>query len=256
MSSKVPDVVPGSSGIDAGNLDLWKLALSTLSVEDRKQFGDPSSNMLDVLKGVCIVPSARRAYSASVIIESYVFFADLCFVNKVQEATESNQKDCVSKGWTVYRNKDGEGVKLRHVLEKISVWVKEIIKIIDVGVSLDQSGYAALPWAAVKYITTVGKHAMDLEICSYWRVQLGFSEIDEFSKVAEGIESVSGLITRYTIVEKLYLNQSCDARYGLQEAITKLYAATLTYLAKVKAYCTGNTLSMCLNTMAQERILR
>ena len=81
--------------------------------------------------------------------------ADLCFVNKVQEATESKQKDCVSKGWRVYRNKDGEEVKLRHVLEKISVWVKEIIKIVDVGVSLDQSGHAALPWAVVKYLTTV-----------------------------------------------------------------------------------------------------
>lgn len=81
--------------------------------------------------------------------------ADLCFVNKVQEATESKQKDCVSKSWRVYRNKDGEEVKLRHVLEKISVWVKEIIKIVDVGVSLDQSGHAALPWAVVKYLTTV-----------------------------------------------------------------------------------------------------
>ncbi len=79
------------------------------------------------------------------------------FVKKVQEATESNQKDCVSRGWKVYRNKDGEEVKLRHVLEKISIWVKEIIKIIDVGVSLDQSGYATLPWAVVKYLTTVGK---------------------------------------------------------------------------------------------------
>ena len=71
-----------------------------------------------------------------------------------------------------------------------------------------------------------------------------------FSNVAEGIESVSGLITRYMIVEKLYLNQECEAKQGLQEAITKLYAATLTYLAKVKAYCTGNSFSMCLNAAA------
>lgn len=60
----------------------------------------------------------------------------------------------------------------------------------------------------------------------------------------EGIESVSSLITRYTIVEKLYLYQNCDAESGLLEAITKLYAAILTYLAKVKVYCTGNAWSM------------
>ena len=253
MSSVAPVIVPiisGSSGNDAGNLDLWMQALNTLSVEDRKQFDDPSSSMLDVLKNVCTVSSTKRAYSVSVTIESYVFFADLWFVNKVQEATERNQKGCVSKGWRVYRNKDGEEVKLRHVLEKISVWVKEIIKIIDVGVLMDQSGYAALPWAVVKYLTTVGKHARDLGICSYWRAQIGFSDIEEFSNVAEGIESVSSLITRYTIVEKLYLNQKCEAKVGLQEAITKLYAATLTYLAKVKAYCSGNAFSMCLTTAA------
>ncbi|CAF9943521.1 MAG: hypothetical protein ALECFALPRED_000540 [Alectoria fallacina] len=209
MSSVAPLVLPvisASSGNDAGNrnLDLWMQALNTLSVEDRKQFDHPSSSILDVLKSL--------------------LFADLRFLNKVQEATESKQKECVSRGWRLYRNKDGEEVKLRHVLEKISVWVKEIIKIIDVGVSLDQSGYAALPWAVVKYLTTIG-----------------FSDIDEFSNVAEGIESVSGLITRYTIVEKLYLSQQCEAKLGLEEAITKLYAATLVYLAKVKVYCTGNT---------------
>ena len=69
--------------------------------------------------------------------------------------TESKQKACVENGWTIYRNKNGEEVKLRHVLEKISVWIKEIIKIIDLGVSFDQSGHAALPWAIVKYVTEV-----------------------------------------------------------------------------------------------------
>lgn len=52
------------------------------------------------------------------------------------------------------------------------------------------------------------------------------------------------------MVEKLYLNQKCEAKIGLQEAITKLYAATLTYLAKVKTYCSGSTLSMCSKTAA------
>ena len=69
----------------------------------------------------------------------------------------SKREQCVAKGWRLYRNKHGEEVKLRHVLEKISVWVKEIIKVIDVGVSMDQSGHAALPWTIVKYLTTVGK---------------------------------------------------------------------------------------------------
>lgn len=79
---------------------------------------------------------------------------------KVQETTESKKQDCVSKGWEVYRNKQGEEVKLRHVLEKVSVWVKGIINIVDVGVFFDQSGHAALPWGIVKYLTTVRDHAV------------------------------------------------------------------------------------------------
>ena len=84
----------------------------------------------------------------------------------------------------------------------------------------------------------------------FWKIaeigdQAGFSSIDVFSKVAEGIEFVSALIKRYMIVERLYLHQDFEPRYRLQEAITKLYAATLTYLAKINDYCAKNTLSMC-----------
>ena len=77
------------------------------------------------------------------------------FFDKVHEATESRKQDCVSKGWKLYRNKQGEEVKLRHVLEKVAVWVKGIINIVDMGISFDHSGHAALPWAIVKYLMTV-----------------------------------------------------------------------------------------------------
>ena len=87
--------------------------------------------------------------------------ANMSYFEKVQHATESRQKDCIDKGWTLYRNKNGEEVKLRHVLEKIHVWVGEIIKIVDVGISADQSGHAALPWAIVKSITEVGQWCLD-----------------------------------------------------------------------------------------------
>lgn len=45
-------------------------------------------------------------------------------------------------------------MKVRHVLEQISTWVKDIMKIVDVPVSMDQSGHAALPWTIVKYCQT------------------------------------------------------------------------------------------------------
>jgi len=132
---------------------------------------------------------------------------------------------CIVKGWRIYRNKNNEDVKLRHVLERISVWVQGVTKVIDLGVSLDQSGHAALPWGVVKFLLLAG-----------------FSDVDQFSNVAEGVESISGLIARYTIVEKLYLHGNTEATAGLQESIRKLYAAILAYLAKIKSYFEGNRL--------------
>lgn len=46
-------------------------------------------------------------------------------------------------------------MKLRHVLEKVSVWITEVIKVVDVVISFDKSGQAALPWGVVKFIISV-----------------------------------------------------------------------------------------------------
>jgi len=74
----------------------------------------------------------------------------------VRAATASKNQECVERGWRAYRKNNGEEVKLRYVLKKISVWVTKAIEIVDVGVSFDKSGYAALPWAIVKFLITVG----------------------------------------------------------------------------------------------------
>jgi hypothetical protein len=189
--------------------------------------------------------------------------------NQIQTETESKKKSCVDKGWRIYRNKDGEEVKLRHVLEKVSVWVTEIIKIVDMEVSFDKSGHAALPWGIVKFIITVGRQisssanarfpvfrraeftiANDATHTIRWwcGMQAGINDINVFGDVVESIESISGLITRCTVIEMLYLredSEGSEVTLQLRESITKLYAAILLYLAKAKAYFSGPTLSMC-----------
>ena len=79
--------------------------------------------------------------------------------------------------------------------------------------------------------------------------QAGFLSVEVFGNIVEGIEFVSGLITRYAVIEKLYLHQQCESTPGLYEAITKLYANVLIYLSKVKAYYMGNTWSTCSITV-------
>lgn len=111
--------------------------------------------MLGILKDVSAgLPITKGRVELEVSCPFQVQSTNLRPFNQIQIATEKKKELCVDKGWNVWE-KNGEKVKLRHVLAKISVWVTEIIKIVDIGVSFDHSGHAALPWAVVKFIITV-----------------------------------------------------------------------------------------------------
>ncbi|KAF7509247.1 hypothetical protein GJ744_008141 [Endocarpon pusillum] len=178
---------------NAASRNPWVEAFKTLDANEQKPFDRPDTDLLGVLKAIRI-------------------------------DTDNNKKRCLEKGWTVY-HKNGEEVKLRHVLEKISIWVTELIKVVDAGVSFDKSGQAALPWAVVKYLITAGTN-----------------DIAVFSHVSEAVESISGLITRYTVFENLYLHEDCKSTPKLYDSICELYTAILRYLSKAKAYFSGNSL--------------
>jgi hypothetical protein len=64
-----------------------------------------------------------------------------------------------------------------------------------------------------------------------------------FGTMAEGVEFVSNLITRYTIVEQLYLQKPSAAKYQLTQAILRLYSTVLIYLSKAKSYYQRNIFS-------------
>ena len=61
--------------------------------------------------------------------------------------------------------------------------------------------------------------------------------------MAEGVESVLNLITRYAIVELLYLQKSSVAKDQLTQAIIKLYTAVMKYLCKAKTYYQRSSIS-------------
>ena len=59
----------------------------------------------------------------------------------------------------------------------------------------------------------------------------------------EGVELASSTITRYTIVEKLYLQRNSAVKGDLTQAIITLYTAVLKYLSKAEKYYQKSTLS-------------
>ena len=62
-----------------------------------------------------------------------------------------------------------------------------------------------------------------------------------FGVMAEGIELVSNLITRYTIVECLYLRKPSMAKSQLTQALLEVYSAVLVYLSNAKRFYERST---------------
>jgi hypothetical protein len=60
--------------------------------------------------------------------------------------------------------------------------------------------------------------------------------------MTEAVESISGLITRYTVFEMLYLHEDCESTPKLYKSLRELYAAILRYLSKVRGYFSGNSI--------------
>lgn len=57
-----------------------------------------------------------------------------------------------------------------------------------------------------------------------------------FGEMVENLETVSHLITRYAILEELYLQRYSAARDKLEDVVVHLYVEILTFLAKARQY--------------------
>ncbi|MCJ1378529.1 hypothetical protein MMC17_001628 [Xylographa soralifera] len=139
-------------------------------------------------------------------------------LNKIQE----KKQQCLQKRWT-YKNEKGETVILRDVFDKITVWIDKFKAVGDMVVQYD-TAHAALPWAAVRLV-----------------LQASVNDSQTFGAMAEGIELVSNLITRYTIVECLYLRKPSMAKSQLTQALLEVYSAVLVYLSKAKRFYERST---------------
>ena len=69
--------------------------------------------------------------------------------------------------------------------------------------------------------------------------QIAVSDINKFAFAVEGAETISHSISRYATLEQIYLRYDTTATRaikGLEEALVRLYATVLIYLAKTKRY--------------------
>ncbi|KAG9563175.1 hypothetical protein KCU71_g8184, partial [Aureobasidium melanogenum] len=104
--------------------------------------------------------------------------------------------------------------------------IQALIQFREIGDTLVQydPGHAALPWAGVRFL-----------------LNIAVNDSMSFQAMAEGIELVSAMITRYAVVESLYLLEESSLKAQLTSGITKLYVSILRYLSSAKTYYNKST---------------
>jgi len=83
---------------------------------------------------------------------------------------------------------------------------------------------------------------------SIWRrtlkdAQIAVNDITKFAFALESLTSISEMICRYDVFERLYLRYESPAADALKRAMVRLYAAILVHLAKTKSYFDQNSAS-------------
>jgi hypothetical protein len=145
----------------------------------------------------------------------------LGILKDVLAAVVEKRQTAMQNRWK-YTKRNGDVVILRDVFEKIIAWVNKFMEVGDVAVQYDPT-HASLPWAAIRGL-----------------LQITVNDSQTFGAMAQGVEFVSNLITRYAIIEHLYLQRPSAAGHQLIQAIIKLYAAVLKYLLKARRFYDQN----------------
>ena len=147
-------------------------------------------------------------------------------LDDVLSAVKAKQVVCLQKRWK-FKRASGELLIVRDLVDKIAAWVDKFVKVGDAAVQYDPT-HVALPWAGVRFL-----------------LQITVNDAQTFGAIAEGVETVSRLISRYAIFEATYLRPSSHApsvaQKKLSEQLISLYSAILTYLAKAGRYYNRST---------------
>lgn len=141
----------------------------------------------------------------------------------VLQTAEQKREICIRKRWKV-KLPGGKIIIIRDVVEKIAQWVKMYAPVGDVAVNFNPST-AALPWAAVRFI-----------------LQVAINETEVHGSIMSELETISRLISTSREFERIHLQRaSSPLKQDIEDAITRLYADILNYLAMTMKYFDTNS---------------
>lgn len=77
--------------------------------------------------------------------------------------------------------------------------------------------------------------------CANWNNQAAVADTKKLGIVFDGIEMIVGMLSKYAIFEKLYLQGQMRATHLFRKALVRLYASILSFLAEAKYYYAERT---------------
>ena len=84
-------------------------------------------------------------------------------------------------------------------------------------------------------------------------VQVSVENVHQYSVIAEGVEHVTWALTRYKIMERLYLKRRNESTTALTNSLTELYTCILRFLIKAQRfYEKGTARKPCLQITIRE----
>jgi len=148
----------------------------------------------------------------------------LDILKDVLELAAEKKRICLQKGWK-FKGRNGKVIVVREILDRTVTWVQKFKEVGDIAVSHDPI-HAALPWAAVRFLLSAA-----------------VGDAQSFGAMVEGIERVAMLLTRYEILERMYLYGNLGDEVGFEPALITLYASILRFECKAIRYYGKNTAS-------------
>jgi ankyrin repeat protein len=146
-------------------------------------------------------------------------------------ATTNRAKEiCLAKRWK-YEGKHGT-IIIRDQLEKVTTWIERFMNVGNAVAQYDPA-HLSLPWAGLLFL-----------------LQLTINDNQTFGAMVEGIELVANVVTRYDLLERIYLDLSRQSpiHKELRENFVKLYVAILRYLSKAKGYFSKPTIKRVIKS--------
>lgn len=137
----------------------------------------------------------------------------------VRTEAEARGKDSEAKQWKIkLPGKDGHEIKLRDVYDNIISCATRFREVGDLAIQADP-GYAALPWAVIRLCLTAA-----------------INEHEMYGVMMQGIEMVSGLVTHYIVIERIFIDEDSDHANAVKDSLLALYTAIMDFLLEALKY--------------------